>query len=82
MTQALYSPIFHSVSVFPFHACCDQLAHGRAADGMSLDNGWMQWSGGFIENVGDHADGQSLHITSHSGASVSLRFHGKVFIKP
>ena len=45
-------------------------------DGPSLRDGWVQWSGGFIEAAGDHADGKTLHVTSLRGASVSLQFYG------
>ena len=50
------------------------------ADMASLNGGWMQYysayPGGFIKKPGDDESGNSLHITSLSGASVSLQFHG------
>ncbi|KAL4252452.1 hypothetical protein ABKN59_002705 [Abortiporus biennis] len=47
-------------------------------DGLSPANGWVTWfsQSGFNTAAGEEAIGDSRHITSLAGASVSLQFHG------
>ncbi|KAJ3546435.1 hypothetical protein NM688_g5515 [Phlebia brevispora] len=56
------------------------LSYTPYADGVFLNNGWVQWYSDYPSNVirqpGDYEAGQSFHRTSLSGASVALQFNG------
>ncbi|KAJ6489915.1 hypothetical protein C8R45DRAFT_1138813 [Mycena sanguinolenta] len=56
------------------------LTYTPYADGSNcgLTNGWIPWyqKSGFLAKNGDPGVGESYHITSRNGASVSLKFYG------